>query len=75
MVEVFEVVNKVLGDQSFLAAFPQQDPSDAEEIIRIKTHLNHVIEMLEAADVTHLSSTQLSNRKACISMLREYVYV
>lgn len=67
-----QTINAILGDVSFVDTFGHLPNESDSEILRITTHLNYVISMLESADVSHLTNSQLKKRQHLISLLRIY---
>ena len=64
-------VNAIIGDESFLAKF-SRDPFEADEVLRIQTHLSYVEMKLRNADVSHLSKVQTERRMKALDLLHRY---
>jgi|GEM_PF-6802602 len=67
-----EPVNRVLGDASFVLAHRRQPVTSDDDTLRIQTHLRHVIEVLEAADTSHLGLETQARRAHCLDLLDGY---
>lgn len=67
-----DTVNAVLGDVSYTEAFGQKPSDTTSEKIRIKTHLQYVINLLERSDTNHLNAEQKQNRRHLIQLLEGY---
>ncbi|MBO6525331.1 MAG: hypothetical protein JJ971_15995 [Balneolaceae bacterium] len=67
-----QTINAVLGDVSFVDEFGRLPNDGDSETLRITTHLKYVTSLLESADVSHLSTSQLKNRQHLISLLKTY---
>ena len=67
-----QTINAVLGDVSFVDTFGRFPTESDSEILRITTHLNYVTSLLESADVSHLTNSQLEKRQHLISLLKIY---
>ena len=65
-------VNALLGDASFIHTFGHTPSVNADEDIRIATHLAYAEELLRYADVSALSSAQRERRTAMLDLLRDY---
>lgn len=65
-------VNAVLGDLSYIETFEEQPAESASEELRIKTHLEFVIDLLKKADISTLEETQKENRSKLITLLEDY---
>ena len=67
-----DVINPVLGNQSYEVTFGTEVPSDLNEKERIQIHLAYVEQLLLKKDVSHLSPELRKNRKKAIDLLNRY---
>ncbi len=67
-----QTVNAVLNDESYVAVFGNQPGSDADEKLRIRTHLYYVGSLLRNTSSDHLSYEQWMNRMKILGMLQQY---
>ncbi len=67
-----QTVNSILGDKSFIVAYGHYPSSGTNEILRIRTHLRYVENLLEQKDVSALSELQRSKRNNIIILLHWY---
>jgi hypothetical protein len=65
-------VNTALGDESWRAAFGSDPGRDADEVVRLRTHLAHVEGLLRARDTAHLSAAQRLARVRNLDRLHDY---
>ncbi|GAB5407901.1 MAG: hypothetical protein BalsKO_02660 [Balneolaceae bacterium] len=66
-------INAIIGDVSFVDTFDRLPNQEDSEVLRITTHLNYVIGVLELTSTEYLSETQSLKRSKLISILNEYV--
>jgi hypothetical protein len=66
-------INSVIGDQSFIATYNEHPTDFMDENLRISTHLNYVIRMLERKDLSHLTDQVKQNRQSLLQSLKRYV--
>lgn len=64
-------VNAVIGDISYTAKF-DSNPDDANENLRIQTHLKYVEQVLRSKNTANLSKEQKENRIKMLNLLKEY---
>lgn len=67
-----DLINPVLGNESYEATFGTQVPTDLNEKQRIQIHLAYVENLLLQKDVSHLSEELQENRKLAINLLNTY---
>lgn len=67
-----DTVNAVLGDISYTNTFGVEPGGTTSEKVRIKTHLEYVIDLLKKEDVSGLSTPQIENRWKLIALLEDY---
>lgn len=65
-------VNAVLGDISYTTTFGVEPDDTTSEEVRIKTHLEYVIDLLKEEDTSNLSASQIENRWKMIALLEDY---
>lgn len=65
-------INALVGDVSWTARFGRPPTADDPEDMRIRTHLEWVVEELLDADVSHLDSVATAQRQRLLSELVEY---
>jgi hypothetical protein len=66
-------INAVIGDRSWIARYGCAPTTGADEDLRIRVHLEYVLERLRAAPVEHLSDDARRARARCLDALEEYV--
>lgn len=69
---LFNKINLVIGDISFVEKFGYEPTAKTNENLRIRTHFEYVLKQLKMADVSVLSPEQLDNRNQHIQNLRDY---
>lgn len=67
-----EPVNAVLGDASFVARFGHAPGPDADEAVRLRTHLAYVEQLLRARPTDHLSPALRAARARNLDRLHAY---
>lgn len=67
-----DTVNAVLGDKSYTNTFGIEPDAATSEEVRIKTHLEYVIDLLKKKDVSGFSTSQIENRWKLIALLEDY---
>lgn len=67
-----DTVNAVLGDISYTNTFGVEPDESTSEEVRIKTHLEFVIDLLKKEDTSDLSTSQIENRWELIALLEDY---
>lgn len=67
-----QAINPVIGDLSFMQTYGHSPNASTDENTRIRTHLAYVEERLRAADMTHLSAAQRTQRTHVLDLLHEY---
>lgn len=67
-----DTVNAVLGDISYTTAYGVEPNVRTSEEVRIKTHLEYVIDLLKEEDTSGLSASQIENRRKMIALLEDY---
>src|SRR5690606_19062172 len=65
-------INPLLGDASFVHTFGHAPSANADEDVRIATHLAYVEQLLRDADVSAWSPAQRERRAAMLDLLRDY---
>lgn len=65
-------INAHVGDVSWTARFGRPPTADDSEDMRIRTHLEWVVEQLSEADVSHLDGVATAQRQRLLSELAEY---
>lgn len=67
-----QTVNAVIGDASYIKTFDEAPSQKTDEILRIKTHLKYVEQLLREKDVSHLPNNQQKNREYLLDLLEQY---
>lgn len=70
--EIEQTVNAVIGDISFFETFGNQPTKQANETLRLQTHLKYVEKILRNKDVSSLTKEQRENRHKMLDLLNEY---
>ncbi|MCR6722047.1 MAG: hypothetical protein NVV59_17565 [Chitinophagaceae bacterium] len=65
-------VNAIIGDESFELMYHGSEPGEADEQLRIQTHLAFVESKLRSAATNHLNDDQIRNRRFIIDLLHNY---
>lgn len=68
-------VNAIIGDESFIHTFQRSPTIHDSEDLRIKTHLNFVLQNLQETNVYELSKKQQLNRSILLSHLAKYIEI
>lgn len=71
-VDTKNAVNAVIGDKSFVAAFGSEPTDQADEKVRLQTHLQYVEQLLRSKDVAGLTNEQKANRHKLLGLLNDY---
>ena len=66
-------VNSILGDISFITKYGFTPDENLDEDLRITTHLEYVLKILQKRDVSHLTKAQTHQRTQNIKHLEEYI--
>jgi hypothetical protein len=67
-----QAVNPIIGDISFIKKFGYRPDATTDEVLRIKTHIEYVENVLRSKDVSTLSPTLQHKRTDLLDLLREY---
>jgi hypothetical protein len=67
-----QLVNPIIGDQSFEAAFGYKPDKHTDNQLRIKTHLAYVENLLRKKDVSYLSVEMQEKRFHALDLLHNY---
>ena len=68
-----DLINPIIGNASYEAAFGTHPTATTSDQIRIETHLSFVEELLRSRDVSHLSPEKAQNREQILDLLHEYI--
>lgn len=68
-------INSVIGDISFISKFGYYPTSNTNEVLRIKTHLEYVEDLLRNRDVSGMSFNVLQRRNHLLNLLHDYAIV
>lgn len=68
-----KVINELIGDESYVAAFGKLPDSTVSEKLRIRTHLAYVEQLLRDKPTDHLACQQQQNRTLILDHLHEYM--
>lgn len=66
-------VNLILGDESFEARFGRPPTADVDEDLRIRVHLEYVLELLRQRSTAHLSPAAREARSRNLERLADYI--
>lgn len=66
-----QTINAIIGDESLEKQF-RIKPGDADEVLRIKTHLSYVEQLLRKRTPKYLTQQQKTNRENAINLLNVY---
>lgn len=67
-----DLVNSVIGNASFVAAFGVEPDENTDNDLRIKTHLEYVAHALRGKDISHLSAELRTKRLQLLDLLNSY---
>ena len=67
-----EKINPIIGDVSFVEKFGELPNASTDEVLRIKTHLEFVENLLRQKDVSSLSNEMKTKRLKVINNLHDY---
>ncbi len=70
--EIDQTVNAVIGDISYAQTFGHQPNKDADENVRLQTHLKYVEKLLRSKDISSLTVEQKATRLKMLDLLNEY---
>lgn len=65
-------INSLIGDISFTQRFQQKPGNNADEILRIQTHLSYVEDLLRQRNISHLNKKQKRKRAIVLDLLHQY---
>jgi len=71
-IKIDQTVNAIIGDISFLETFGNQPTIEANEDVRIQTHLKYVEKLLRSKDDFKLTKEQKENRLKMLDLLNDY---
>ena len=67
-----DLVNPIIGNQSYLEAFGTQPDANSDNQTRVFTHLKYAENLLRSRDVSHLSAEKQQRRTQLLNLLRDY---
>lgn len=68
-----QMINAVIGDESFVTMFGEEPAENVPDKIRIRTHLKYVEQKLRQRSISHLTTEQKKNRANYLDLLKEYI--
>ncbi len=71
-IELDQSVNAIIGDISYLKSFGNLPADEADEDIRLQTHLKYVEKVLRETEVSGLTKEQKVNRLKMLDLLNDY---
>lgn len=66
-------INSIIGDISFISKYGFEPSSASDDVLRIKTHLQYVENILRNSDITSMSPEMKTKRIRILNLLHQYI--